>query len=95
MPSVGTYGVKDKKCGTCRWWGGVREVVFSGNKPKYVKAEAVASPCLAQKNKATTPGNTCPKFSTWEKLVPPPQVSNVVEDYLQKKSESIWRSFWS
>lgn len=65
--ATATYRIAEKKCATCRWWGGRRMVEFRANKPFYVKVEAEAADCMAQK-RTPTPGDYCPKWSVWEKI---------------------------
>lgn len=43
MKGVSTYAailVKEKKCCTCTFWEGLREIDFRANKPHSVKADA-------------------------------------------------------
>ena len=47
--ATATYRTTEKKCATCRWRGGRRIVEFRANKPFYVKVEAEAADCMAQK----------------------------------------------
>ena len=47
--NIASYRVTDRKCATCRWWSGRRMVEFRANKPFYVKVDAEAADCLAQK----------------------------------------------
>lgn len=62
--SVGTYRVTDKKCATCNWWCGARQVQFQANRPYYVMADARPSPCQAcGQNK--TPGSVCLRWQKW------------------------------
>ncbi len=64
------YRIAEKKCATCRWWNGPRGIEFRANKPYYVKVETARSPCIAKSNTATTPANTCLRWTAWEKLLP-------------------------
>ena len=63
-----TYRLTEKKCGTCRWWQGVRGVELRGYVPFYVKAVSAPAPCMALNGQARTPANVCPRWSKWEKL---------------------------
>lgn len=63
-----TIRVSEKKCATCAWWQGRREVLFQANRPFYVKADASPAPCLANGNRPITPAQRCPRHSPWEKL---------------------------
>ena len=65
--ATATYRITEKKCATCRWWDGQRSVEFRANKPFYVKVEAEAADCMAQK-RTPTPGDRCPKWMIWEKI---------------------------
>ena len=62
--------VKDKKCATCRWWGGSREVIFVGREPKYVRVAGIlqGAPCAAWNGRSYNASATCPRWSLWEKL---------------------------
>lgn len=68
MGSIAVLRINEKKCGTCRFWNGDRDIEFGGNKPRYVKASALKALCIAQKSKTVTPGNKCPKYQLWEKI---------------------------
>ena len=68
MASYGTYTIKEKKCATCSFWSGERNIEFSANKPWRINAVASNSDCIAMKNKKVTPGQTCLKWQLWEKL---------------------------
>ena len=47
--ATANYRIAEKKCATCRWWGGRRMVEFRANIPFYVKVDAEAADCMAQK----------------------------------------------
>jgi len=68
MPSYGTYRITEKKCATCSYWGGEREIQFSANKPYYIKAIAGSQTCLANKNMHPNAATFCLKWRGWEKI---------------------------
>ena len=59
-------GLDDKKCATCRWWQGERQISFWAQKPFKVKCE-IKGNCVAIKAPKTCSG-TCSKWVAWEKL---------------------------
>jgi len=66
--ATGTYRLNEKKCATCAFWTGSRQIEFNANKPKYIKAEAGSAQCLAQSGKTATPASTCLKYQLWVRL---------------------------
>jgi len=62
MASSGIHRIKEKKCATCSYWSGDREIQFTANKPHYVKTVAGSFKCLANKNKTTTAVTYCLKW---------------------------------
>ena len=54
--AMAVYKITEKKCATCRWWDGQRTIEFRANKPFYVKVDAEAADCMAQK-RTPTPGD--------------------------------------
>ena len=68
MPAYAVFSVTDQKCATCRFWDGERTIQFSANKPRYVKAVAVSSKCIAQTGRSARHVDRCPKYVRWEKL---------------------------
>ena len=59
-------GLNDKKCATCRWWQGERDIQFWNKKPFKVECDAKGD-CLAIKAPKFYSG-TCSKWVAWEKL---------------------------
>ena len=47
MPAYAQYRISEKKCATCSYWGGQREIQLVHYKPMYIKAFAGNSTCLA------------------------------------------------
>lgn len=65
-PTMQRTGLKDKKCATCRWWQGEREVIFWAQKPFKVECDAKGD-CMAIKAPKAYSG-TCSMWVAWEKL---------------------------
>ena len=63
-----TFRINEKKCATCRWWGGAREMEFRAYKPFYIKTSSNASVCFLKKLDIN-PINKCPAYEKWEKLL--------------------------
>ena len=59
-------GLKDKKCATCRWWQGDRQIIFWAQKPFKVECDAKGA-CDAIRGPKTYSG-TCSRWVAWEKL---------------------------
>lgn len=62
--------VKDKRCATCRWWQGEREIRFRNMRPWKV---ATAGYAICQARRQAIGNNcacsrTCPAWSKWERL---------------------------
>jgi hypothetical protein len=68
MASYGTYKLNEKKCATCSFWSGERNIVFSANKPWRINAVSGNADCIAVKNKKASSAQTCLKWQLWEKL---------------------------
>lgn len=68
MATYGQYRITEKKCATCSFWDGVRQIDFRADKPFYVKANAGHADCIAQKGRKSTGATYCPKWQLWEKL---------------------------
>ncbi|MBQ9431969.1 MAG: hypothetical protein IJU44_10510 [Kiritimatiellae bacterium] len=62
--------ISHKKCATCRWWHGERELVFIGRDPKFVRLPVMvaSAPCEAWPVKKFSGAMTCMRWSKWEKL---------------------------
>ena len=56
----------DKKCATCRWWQGNRDIQFWNKKPFKVECDAKGD-CAAIKAPKAYSG-ACPRWVAWEKL---------------------------
>jgi hypothetical protein len=69
MTSYTLHKLKDRKCATCAFWLGMREIDFRAYKPMYIKAESGLAGCLADKARRLTAGNRCLKWKLWERLV--------------------------
>ena len=50
----------DKKCATCRWWQGSRDIQFRDMKPFKVECDAITAP--------EAYSASCPRWVAWEKL---------------------------
>jgi hypothetical protein len=62
---VGNVAVR-KKCATCRWWQGERNIQFWNKKPFKVECDAKGD-CMSIK--ASKPySSSCPRWVAWEKL---------------------------
>ena len=59
-------GLNDKKCASCRWWQGEREVIFWSKKPFKVECDAKGVCPVVKSPKAYSA--TCSKWLKWEKL---------------------------
>ena len=62
--------IAHRKCATCRWWSGARELVFIGRDPKFVRVPAMVAmaPCGAWPSKKSSSAMTCMRWSRWERL---------------------------
>ena len=56
----------DKKCATCRWWQGDRDIQFWNKKPFKVECDAKGD-CMSIKAPKTFSAS-CPRWVAWEKL---------------------------
>ncbi len=56
----------DKKCATCRWWQGTRDIQFWNKKPFKVECDAKGD-CMSIKG-ARSYSSSCPRWVAWEKL---------------------------
>ena len=68
MATYGSYNVKDKKCATCSYWSGERNIILVAFKPTYIHADTASRECIAMKNRRYSAINTCPSWKRWEKL---------------------------
>ena len=66
--SYGTYSTTDKRCATCRFWEGPRQITFNKDKPFRVKATSGSYKCAAFPSKSASAVNRCQRFMPWEKL---------------------------
>jgi len=63
------YRITEKKCATCRWWNGGRQVDFNGgSNPVYVKVGNSNATCVAKSNVSASAATNCPRWMRWEKL---------------------------
>ena len=59
--------ITDKKCATCRWWQGNREIFFWNKKPFKVECDNTGDcPALKASNKSAA--SSCSHWVKWEKL---------------------------
>lgn len=68
MPSIGTFRVVDKKCATCAFFQGSRNIGLQANKPFYIYAESAPSVCMANNKRSVRPADRCLSWQKWEKL---------------------------
>ena len=60
--------IKDKRCATCRWWEGIRDIVFVSQKPYAINYDGKGN-CMANKNRGNTAGvHYCNNWVKWEKI---------------------------
>lgn len=59
--------LNEKKCVTCKYWEGMRQIFFWNRKPSGVDAMVTSAPCPARRNK-TSPAMSCPAWQPWEKF---------------------------
>ena len=62
------YRIEEKKCATCRFWNGERQLEFRANKPFYVKVGYSNSTCVAKSDGTSSAATYCSKWLRWEKL---------------------------
>ena len=68
MKSYATISVRGKKCATCRFYNGNRQIVLSAYKPHLIKAESGSTPCMVNNKRQITANGRCPAWQLWEKL---------------------------
>jgi hypothetical protein len=68
MPAYAQYRISEKKCATCSYWGGQREIQLVQYKPMYIKAFAGDSTCLANKERRKRAVDFCLSWRQWEKI---------------------------
>jgi hypothetical protein len=68
MSSTAPFKITDKKCATCSYWTGEREIQFLNYKPVYINAIYGHYACLVDKSKKPTPTTYCLKWKLWEKI---------------------------
>lgn len=68
MPSYGIYRTTEKKCATCAYWPGEREIQFVNNKQYYIKAISGSYDCGAQKGRKSSSATYCLKWRKWPML---------------------------
>lgn len=56
----------DKKCATCEFWGGGREI--DRVSPQYIKADSGSFPCAVRQIKCIYSSSACPKYKKWTHL---------------------------
>ena len=70
MPFVSTskqlVGIADRRCATCRWWPGEREVKFMSQRP--YKVQSVGNARCQAKGTLSSGANACSRWSKWEHL---------------------------
>ena len=57
----------DRKCATCRWWHGERDIIFFNKKPFKVEC-ANSGDCLSKRARRAY-SLSCPIWKQWERLV--------------------------
>lgn len=62
--------ITHKKCATCRWWSGARELVFVGREPEFVRVEGIVPgvPCSAWNGRKYGATMACMRWTKWERL---------------------------
>ena len=62
--------IAQKKCATCRWWSGARELVFVGREPEFVRVEGIVPgvPCSAWNGRKYGATMACMRWTKWERL---------------------------
>lgn len=63
--------ITHKKCATCRYWSGAREIIFVGTEPKFVRVAGVidSAPCSAWQGRKYAAAGTCGiRWCKWERL---------------------------
>ena len=68
MGTYAQYRITEKKCATCTFWGGQREIQMVQYKPTYVKAFAGLAPCLVNSDGHKTAVDFCLDWHLWEKI---------------------------
>ena len=68
MTTYGVHKITGKKCATCSYWQGERQIEFVAYKPSYIKALAGSFDCIANSSRKPTAGTTCLKWRIWEKI---------------------------
>jgi len=65
--STANYRIHEKKCATCSYWAGTREIIMQNYKPFYIKATAGQFQCMVQ-NRLTSAVTFCNRWRMWEKI---------------------------
>ena len=65
-PTMQKVNLTDKKCATCRWWQGERDIQFWNKKPFKVECDAKGD-CMSVKTSKPY-SSSCPRWVAWEKL---------------------------
>jgi hypothetical protein len=60
-------GIADRRCGTCRWWPGEREIKFMSQRPIKVETTGNAK-CQARGTSVSGGQSHCSKWTKWERL---------------------------
>ena len=60
-------GITDRRCGTCRWWPGEREIKFMSQRPIKVETTGNAK-CQARGTSVSGGQSHCSKWTKWERL---------------------------
>ena len=60
-------GIADRRCGTCRWWPGEREIKFMSQRPFKVETTGNAK-CQARGTSVSGGQSHCSKWTKWERL---------------------------
>ena len=67
MSQAYRVNLNEKKCATCRYWEGERQIFFWNRKPVAVDALVPCASCPVRRNK-TSPGTSCSTWQPWEKI---------------------------
>ncbi|MDP3111714.1 MAG: hypothetical protein Q8M71_06410 [Thermodesulfovibrionales bacterium] len=68
MPSTSTYKISEKKCATCSYWTGGREIQVVNLKPYYIKAVSGQFQCLLNPARKVGAVSQCNRWKMWEKI---------------------------
>ncbi len=67
--AFGTFRVTDKKCATCSYYQGNRDIKMNANKPFYIYAEIGYSACAINKSKQVLSNYKCLSWHLWPQIM--------------------------